>query len=39
MLLSFQVNSLSLIFDIDVSFLQARLGEIEKVDDIFEVPN
>lgn len=38
MLLSFKVNSLNLIFDINIVFLQARLGEIEKVDDAFEVP-
>lgn len=30
MLLGFKVNSLSLIFDIDIAFLQTRLGEIEK---------
>lgn len=30
MLLIFKVNSWSLIFDTDIAFLQARLGEIEK---------
>lgn len=39
MLSSFKVSSLSLIFYIYIAFLQAKLGEIEKVDDVFEVPN
>lgn len=39
MLSSFKVSSLNLIFYISIAFLQAKLGEIEKVDDVFEVPN
>lgn len=31
MLLSFKVNPLSLVFDIDIAFLQARLDEIKQL--------